>query len=47
MSSVVRPAVADALGAPARPRAVVLVEEMPHLPSGKPDRAALRALADG
>ncbi|SBS71547.1 AMP-binding protein [uncultured Microbacterium sp.] len=45
--AVVRPAVADALGAPARPRAVVLVEEMPHLPSGKPDRAALRALADG
>lgn len=41
----VRTAVADGLGAPARPRAVVLVDAIPHLPSGKPDRAALRALA--
>lgn len=41
--AIVRAAVAEELGAPARPRAVLLVDDMPHLASGKPDRAALRA----
>lgn len=45
--AIVRAAVAEELGAPARPRAVLLVDDMPHLASGKPDRAALRALAGG
>lgn len=36
-----RAAVAAALGAPARPARLVLVERMPLLPSGKPDRRAL------
>ncbi|WP_431802947.1 AMP-binding protein [Microbacterium sp. bgisy203] len=40
----VRDAVERALGKPARPRAVVPVDEVPLLPSGKPDRVALRAL---
>lgn len=38
-----RDAVAAELGAPARPRAIVAVPEIPLLPSGKPDRGALRA----
>nr|WP_277816575.1 AMP-binding protein [Microbacterium invictum] len=40
----VRDAVGDELGAPARPREVILVDAMPTLPSGKPDRVALRDL---
>ncbi len=40
----IRAAVGDALGAPARPREVVRIERIPLLPSGKPDRVALRAL---
>lgn len=39
----VREAVGDQVGAPARPRSVVAVPRIPLLPSGKPDRAALRA----
>ncbi|MCJ1707737.1 AMP-binding protein [Microbacterium sp. VKM Ac-2923] len=38
----VRAAVGEALGAPARPARVVVVDEVPALDSGKPDRAALR-----
>lgn len=45
--AIVRAAVAEELGAPARPRAVLLVDDVPHLASGKPDRAALRVLAGG
>ena len=41
----VREAVERALGAPARPERIVVVEELPLLASGKPDRAALRSLA--
>lgn len=41
----VRSAVGEALGAPARPRAILPVPAIPLLPSGKPDRAALRAAA--
>lgn len=37
-------AVASELGAPARPQ-VVLVDALPLLPNGKPDRMALRAIA--
>ena len=40
----VREVVAEAVGAPARPARVVAVEELPTLSSGKPDRAALRAM---
>lgn len=43
----VRAAVGDELGAAARPGGIRLVEAMPMLASGKPDRAALRALATG
>lgn len=42
-----RTAVAAALGAPARPREVVLVERIPTLTSGKPDRVAARRLVEG
>ncbi len=41
----VRAAVAAELGAPARPRAVVPIAEIPLLDTGKPDRRALAALA--
>lgn len=41
----IRAAVAAELGAPARPAAVRVVDEIPLLASGKPDRGALRALA--
>jgi len=41
----VRDLVGDELGAPARPRAILRVPRLPTLPSGKPDRAALTALA--
>lgn len=44
--TLVRTAVEVALGKPARPRALVPIAEIPHLASGKPDRAALRALAE-
>lgn len=44
--AVVRAAVADAVGAPARPRGILPVDSVPLLPSGKPDRAALRRLAE-
>ena len=40
-----RAAVGEALGVAARPRAILPVPEIPQLPSGKPDRAALRAAA--
>lgn len=43
----VRAAVEAELGPAARPRAVLGVAEMPLLASGKPDRAALRDLAEG
>lgn len=43
--SRVREAVASAVGAPARPRQVVVLDELPHLSSGKPDRAAIREIA--
>jgi len=43
--AALRAAVAGALGAPARPRAIVVIDEIPQLASGKPDRAALRAFA--
>ena len=39
-----RDAVGEAAGAPARPRALLVLDEVPLLPSGKPDRVALRAL---
>lgn len=39
-------AVGEALGAPARPSRVIRVDKIPVLASGKPDRAALRALAN-
>ena len=42
--AAIRGAVQAAIGAPARPRAVRVLTELPTLPSGKPDRAALRAL---
>lgn len=42
----VRAAVAAALGAPARPARILLVDRIPQLPSGKPDRTALRAIAE-
>ncbi|MGO4689930.1 AMP-binding protein [Glaciibacter sp. 2TAF33] len=40
----VRAAVASALGNAARPARIAMVERMPLLPSGKPDRQALRGL---
>jgi O-succinylbenzoic acid--CoA ligase len=43
---VVRARVGDALGRAARPAAVLVVDRMPMLPSGKPDRRAVRTLAD-
>ncbi|QQD75372.1 AMP-binding protein [Curtobacterium sp. YC1] len=42
----VRSVVGDALGRAARPAEVVLVERLPALASGKPDRLAVRALVD-
>lgn len=42
---LLRDLVGDELGAPARPRALLRVPRLPTLPSGKPDRAALAALA--
>ena len=42
----VREAVGGELGAPARPRAVLPLPRIPLLPSGKPDRAALRSVAE-
>lgn len=44
--ATIRPVVAAAIGAPARPARVVAVGEMPALESGKPDRALLRRLLD-
>ncbi|MEN2740429.1 AMP-binding protein [Microbacterium sp. X-17] len=41
----IRAAVAAELGAPARPARLVVLDALPHLPSGKPDRAAIRRLA--
>ncbi|MFS2075900.1 AMP-binding protein [Curtobacterium sp. CT11-133] len=43
---VVRAAVGDALGRAARPADVVVVERLPMLVTGKPDRRAIRAIAD-
>jgi o-succinylbenzoate---CoA ligase len=43
---VVRAAVGNALGRAARPADVVVVERLPMLASGKPDRRAVRAIAD-
>ncbi len=43
--AAVRAAVEAALGKPARPRGILVVEAIPLLSSGKPDRSALRALA--
>ncbi len=40
----VRDAVGQVLGAEARPAAVVVIDSIPLLPSGKPDRAALGSL---
>ncbi|ALJ21466.1 AMP-binding protein [Microbacterium sp. No. 7] len=45
--AALRDAVGAALGAPARPARLVLVEAVPLLPSGKPDRQALRARVRG
>lgn len=45
--ALVRAAVGDALGSPARPRQVRVVGAMPLLASGKPDRVALRRIAAG
>lgn len=42
----VRSHVRQALGAAATPRQVVIVPQLPTLPSGKPDRQALRTLAE-
>lgn len=39
-----RAAVAAEIGAPARPSRLILVDEIAHLPSGKPDREAIRRL---
>lgn len=44
LRDAVRQRVGAELGRPARPRGIVLVEQIPLLPSGKPDRAALRGL---
>lgn len=40
-----RAAVAAEIGAPARPARLLLVDDLPRLPSGKPDREAIRRLA--
>src|SRR5690606_17078342 len=40
-----RNAVAAELGKPARPARMILVDELATLPSGKPDREAIRRLA--
>jgi len=40
-----REAVAAAVGKPARPARILLLDELPRLASGKPDRVALRSLA--
>jgi len=40
-----REAVAAVLGKPARPARMILVDELAQLPSGKPDREAIRRLA--
>lgn len=40
-----RDAVAAEIGRPARPSRLILVDELAHLSSGKPDRAAIRRLA--
>jgi O-succinylbenzoic acid--CoA ligase len=45
--AAVRAAVAEAVGRAAAPRRIVVVREIPLLPSGKPDRRALAALAGG
>jgi O-succinylbenzoic acid--CoA ligase len=42
-----RDAVAAALGKPARPARIMPLEALPRLASGKPDRRALRRLAEG
>jgi O-succinylbenzoic acid--CoA ligase len=42
-----RAAVAAQLGKPARPSRILLLDELPRLASGKPDRRALRAIAAG
>lgn len=42
----VRAAVAEALGAPARPRGILALPKLPLLSSGKPDRRALRGIAE-
>lgn len=39
----IREVVGDHLGAPARPRSILVLDELPLLASGKPDRVALRA----
>ncbi|MGK9221872.1 MULTISPECIES: AMP-binding protein [unclassified Microbacterium] len=44
---VVRAAVAAAVGKPARPSRLVLVDALPRLASGKPDRQAIRSLVRG
>ena len=44
--AAIREVVGASVGAPARPARVVVLEELPTLPSGKPDRATLRRLAD-
>ena len=43
--AAVRDAVGEQLGRVAAPRRIVVVAEIPLLPSGKPDRRALAALA--
>jgi O-succinylbenzoic acid--CoA ligase len=40
-----RSAVADEIGKPARPARLILVDELATLPSGKPDREAIRRIA--
>lgn len=45
--ATVRDAVAADLGVAARPARVLVLDELPLLPSGKPDRRALTALAAG
>lgn len=40
-----RAAVADEIGKPARPARLILVDELATLPSGKPDREAIRRIA--
>jgi len=44
-TALVRAAVEAEIGKAARPREVLVVDRLPLLPSGKPDRTALRALA--